>query len=138
MRIEFFTVYLIILLEFFILYFLLWHEFFIIYFCQLGLNPSNQVCTHYKALAVKSSFNSYPNPLFFPASHMPSASLFSSLRQSWLRRNTFFLATVFGTALVTEIAVDGGVERFWEWKNRGKLWKDVAEKLSTEQREEEE
>lgn len=64
-------------------------------------------------------------------------SLISSFRQTWLRRNTFFLASVFATALLTEIAVDGGVDRFWEWKNRGKLWKDVEAKLSAESESEE-
>ena len=65
-----------------------------------------------------------------------SPSLISSLRQTWLRRNTFFLASVFGAALVTEIVVDGGVDRFWEWKNRGKLWKDVEKKIVVESSEE--
>lgn len=63
------------------------------------------------------------------SSTTPSTSLFSKLRHTWLRRNTFFLASVFATALVTEIVVDGGVERFWEWNNRGKLWKDVEKTL---------
>jgi ubiquinol-cytochrome c reductase subunit 9 len=60
-------------------------------------------------------------------------SVFQSLRQTWLRRNTFFLATVFSTALISEILIDGGVEKFWEWKNRGKLWKDLELKISQEQ-----
>lgn len=61
---------------------------------------------------------------------MSSSSLLQSMRQTWLRRNTFFLATVFSTALVSEIVIDGGVEKFWEWKNRGKLWKDLEARLN--------
>ena len=60
-----------------------------------------------------------------------SSTLFSSLRRTWLHRNTFFLATVFTTALVAEIVTDGGVEKFWEWHNRGKLWKDLELKLKS-------
>lgn len=61
-----------------------------------------------------------------------ASSVFSSIRQSWLKRNTLFLASVFAGALVAEIVVDGGVGRFWEWNNRGKLWKDVASNLGLE------
>lgn len=46
-------------------------------------------------------------------------ALFASVRQTWLRRNTVFLATVFGAALVTELIVDVGIDRFWEFHNRG-------------------
>jgi hypothetical protein len=46
-------------------------------------------------------------------------ALFASVRQSWLRRNTVFLATVFGAALVTELVLDVGIDRFWEFNNRG-------------------
>ena len=63
---------------------------------------------------------------------MPNTTIFSSLRQTWLRRNTFFLATVFSTALVSEILIDGGVEKFWQWNNRGKLWSDIEARLSGE------
>ena len=63
---------------------------------------------------------------------MPNTTIFSSLRQTWLRRNTFFLATVFSTALVSEILIDGGVEKFWQWNNRGKLWSDIEARLSEE------
>lgn len=66
-----------------------------------------------------------------------TSSILSSLRQSWLHRNTFFLASVFAGALVAEIVVDGGVDRFWEWKNRGKLWKDVEARLNLASAEEE-
>lgn len=48
-------------------------------------------------------------------------ALFASLRQTWLRRNTVFLATVFGAALATELIVDVGIDRFWEFHNRGVL-----------------
>lgn len=61
---------------------------------------------------------------------MSSSSLLQSIRQTWLRRNTFFFATVFSTALISEIVIDGGVEKFWEWKNRGKLWKDLEARLN--------
>ena len=67
---------------------------------------------------------------------MSSTSIFQSFRQTWLRRNTFFLATVFSTALISEILIDSGVEQFWEWKNRGKLWKDVEERLNLKGQEE--
>lgn len=46
-------------------------------------------------------------------------ALFASVRQTWLRRNTVFLATVFGAALATELIVDVGIDRFWEFHNRG-------------------
>lgn len=57
-------------------------------------------------------------------------AIISSIRQTWLRRNTVFLASVFTTALVAEIVLDSGIERFWEWNNRGKLWKDLEMKLN--------
>ena len=39
-------------------------------------------------------------------------------------------ASIFAGALVAEIVIDGGIDRFWEWKNHGKLWKDVEAKLA--------
>lgn len=45
--------------------------------------------------------------------------LFASVRQSWLRRNTLFFASVFGAALVTELAMDSGIEKYWEIHNKG-------------------
>jgi ubiquinol-cytochrome c reductase subunit 9 len=65
-------------------------------------------------------------------------SILGSFRQTWLRRNTIFLATVFGGALLAELVVDSGVDRFWEWRNRGKLWKDVEKNLLTQNDDSEE
>lgn len=64
-----------------------------------------------------------------------STGIFSSLRRTWLRRNTVFLASVFGVALVAELAIDGGVDKVWEWNNRGKLWKDLEAKLKAAEAE---
>jgi hypothetical protein len=45
--------------------------------------------------------------------------LLATMKQTWLRRNTVFLASVFGAAFGTELVVDYGVDRFWEFNNRG-------------------
>ena len=46
-----------------------------------------------------------------------------------LHRNTVFLSAVFVVALGGELAIDAGVERFWRWKNRGKLWEDLEGRI---------
>ena len=96
------------------------------------LSSSPVPITHNTTTMIKTGRNS--NKFYSTAT---KNTLFSSIRQTWLRRNTFFLATVFGAALVGEIVIDGGVDRFWEWNNRGKLWKDLEAKIIKESEENE-
>lgn len=61
-----------------------------------------------------------------------------------MRKNSYFLATVFAGAFLGELVVDNGIDALWEWNNKGvpftnisndvvqKLWKDVERKLLTE------
>lgn len=46
-------------------------------------------------------------------------ALWPALKQTWLRRNTVFLASVFAFAFGAELIVDYGIDRFWEINNRG-------------------
>ena len=36
-----------------------------------------------------------------------------------MKRNSIFLATVIGGAIVTEIIIDDGINKLWRWNNRG-------------------
>ena len=45
--------------------------------------------------------------------------LLHSVGQAVMRRNSYYLAAILAGAFVTEIVVDGGVNAFWDWHNRG-------------------
>ncbi|KAL2916144.1 Cytochrome b-c1 complex subunit 9 [Polyrhizophydium stewartii] len=46
----------------------------------------------------------------------------------FFRRSSSYLATIFATAFVAEIAIDGFSDRLWDAANRGRQWKDIREK----------
>lgn len=46
-------------------------------------------------------------------------TLATTLQSAVMRRNSLFMATIFATAFVVEIAYDQTVEFFWRWHNRG-------------------
>jgi ubiquinol-cytochrome c reductase subunit 9 len=45
------------------------------------------------------------------------------------RRTSTFLVTILFGAVVFERAFDQGADRLWGRMNKGKLWKDLQEKL---------
>ena len=46
-------------------------------------------------------------------------SILRNLGQEIMKKNSYFLATVFAAAFATEIIIDSGVNALWEWNNRG-------------------
>ncbi len=45
--------------------------------------------------------------------------IFKTIRHTWMRKNSFFIASIFAGAIVTEILVDAGIDAFWQFRNRG-------------------
>lgn len=45
--------------------------------------------------------------------------MFSAVKNAILKRNSLFIATIFGSAFVVELAYDEAVEALWRWHNKG-------------------
>ena len=45
--------------------------------------------------------------------------LFGTLKNNIMKRNSYFLATIFAAAFAGEILVDGAVNAAWNFMNRG-------------------
>lgn len=45
--------------------------------------------------------------------------MLSRVGRTIMKKNSYFLATIFAGAFVTELIVDAGVNKLWEWNNRG-------------------
>ena len=43
----------------------------------------------------------------------------SAIKNSILKQNSLFIATIFASAFVVELVYDGAVESAWKWHNRG-------------------
>ncbi|KAL2057982.1 hypothetical protein ABVK25_001599 [Lepraria finkii] len=52
----------------------------------------------------------------------------SGLYNSIFRRNVVFLSAVFAGAFTFEIGFDQTLNRFWDWNNQGRQWKDIRHK----------
>jgi len=48
------------------------------------------------------------------------------------KRNSVFLATVFFGAYGFSVLYTEATEKWWEYHNRGKLWKDIRDKYVQE------
>ncbi|EPS42472.1 hypothetical protein H072_3616 [Dactylellina haptotyla CBS 200.50] len=56
-----------------------------------------------------------------------------SIYNSIIRRNAVFVGVIFGAAFGFEIAFDVYSQRFWDWKNQGRQWKDIRHKYVTDE-----
>lgn len=50
--------------------------------------------------------------------------------RTFLKRNSVFWASIVATAFVGEMIIDTGVDRFWNFYNRGKLWNDIKDNIA--------
>jgi len=53
-----------------------------------------------------------------------------------VKRNSVFVSTIFVGAFAFGIGFDVGITSFWDRWNRGKQWKDIRDKYTTESAEE--
>ncbi|KAF9434113.1 hypothetical protein BGZ76_008528 [Entomortierella beljakovae] len=49
-----------------------------------------------------------------------------------VKRNSVFLTTIFVSAFVAEMAFDTVSDRVWDNLNKGRQWKDISAKYTTE------
>ncbi|GMM33770.1 ubiquinol--cytochrome-c reductase subunit 9 [Saccharomycopsis crataegensis] len=54
---------------------------------------------------------------------------YNALRNILYKRNSVFVATVFTGAFVFQASFDVGVTKWYEYHNRGKLWKDIKPRI---------
>ncbi|KAI9187828.1 qcr9 subunit 9 of the ubiquinol cytochrome-c reductase complex [Blastocladiella emersonii ATCC 22665] len=57
----------------------------------------------------------------------PETGITRTIYNSFLRRNTVFVGTLFVTAFAFEVAYDKFTNSLWESRNKGKLWKDIKD-----------
>ncbi|KAK6340566.1 hypothetical protein TWF696_008893 [Orbilia brochopaga] len=57
----------------------------------------------------------------------------SRIYNTLFRRNYVFVGLVFGAAFGADIALDIYADKFWDWKNQGRQWKDIRHKYVTEE-----
>ncbi|KZV69180.1 ubiquinol-cytochrome C reductase, partial [Peniophora sp. CONT] len=48
-----------------------------------------------------------------------------------VKRNSFYVTSIFVTAFAFNIGFDVGVSRVWDNVNAGKQWKDIRDKYAT-------
>ncbi|KAF2227717.1 putative ubiquinol-cytochrome C reductase complex, subunit X [Elsinoe ampelina] len=53
------------------------------------------------------------------------SSVFGTLYNTLIKRNTIFLGTVFASAFALEIVFDTTSNKIWDAVNRGRQWKDI-------------
>lgn len=78
------------------------------------------------ALAARSSTSNTTNL------HRPSTSEFAHTNiqlSALFKRNSVYVATIFAGAFVFQAGFDTGITAWYEYHNRGKLWKDVKGKF---------
>ncbi|RKO83167.1 cytochrome b-c1 complex subunit 9, partial [Blyttiomyces helicus] len=49
----------------------------------------------------------------------------------FFKRSSAFLATIFASAFVVEIAFDTTSDKLWDRANKGRQWKDIRDKYIT-------
>ncbi|KAI9376225.1 UQCRX/QCR9 like ubiquinol-cytochrome C reductase family protein [Aspergillus egyptiacus] len=54
-----------------------------------------------------------------------AGALSSSIYQILIRRNTFYLTSIFAGAFAFEVAFDTTTNSLWDFWNRGRQWKDI-------------
>ncbi|SGZ57462.1 CIC11C00000001236 [Sungouiella intermedia] len=59
--------------------------------------------------------------IFFAHTNIQLSALF--------KRNSVYVATIFGGAFAFQAFFDTAVTRWYEYHNRGKLWKDLKAKI---------
>ncbi|KAK7470896.1 Cytochrome b-c1 complex subunit 9, mitochondrial [Stygiomarasmius scandens] len=54
--------------------------------------------------------------------------LSTTIYNTFFKRNSIYVATVFSAAFAFGISFDSGVQSFWDKWNQGKQWKDIRHK----------
>lgn len=52
-------------------------------------------------------------------------SLSHTIFNTFFKRNSVMVGTVFATTFVFQVGFDEGINKWWDARNKGKLWKDV-------------
>ncbi|KAF9076436.1 ubiquinol-cytochrome C reductase UQCRX/QCR9-like protein [Rhodocollybia butyracea] len=55
-------------------------------------------------------------------------SLSTTIYNTFFKRNSIYVASVFTAAFAFGIGFDSGVTTFWDTWNKGKQWKDIRHK----------
>ncbi|KAF8603134.1 ubiquinol-cytochrome C reductase [Ceratobasidium sp. AG-I] len=59
--------------------------------------------------------------------------LASAFYNAFARRNSVFVATIFGGAFAFSIGFDQATSALWDNRNKGKQWKDIRAKYLPEE-----
>merc|ERR1712098_643655 len=76
-----------------------------------------------------------PDPHSYQSATM---SLGSQIYATLFKKNYAMLATVFGAGFAFELGFNQGMNKLWDWNNRGRQWKDIRHKFIEAAEEEEE
>ncbi|KAI8139695.1 ubiquinol-cytochrome C reductase [Fennellomyces sp. T-0311] len=67
---------------------------------------------------------------------MPAAAASSGLSRTiyntFFRKNSAFVATIFVSAIAFEVGFDTASNKIWDDLNKGKQWKDIKDKYAQE------
>ncbi|KAG2188579.1 hypothetical protein INT44_001334 [Umbelopsis vinacea] len=55
-------------------------------------------------------------------------SLANTFYNTLVKKNSVFVATIFGSAFAFEVAFDTTSTKVWDSFNKGKQWKDIKDK----------
>ncbi|KAI8925850.1 cytochrome b-c1 complex subunit 9 [Entophlyctis helioformis] len=55
-------------------------------------------------------------------------SLQRTIYNVFFKRSSSYVATIFATAFVYELAFDGLTDKLWDNVNKGRQWKDIRSK----------
>ncbi|KAF8974610.1 ubiquinol-cytochrome C reductase [Flammula alnicola] len=77
-----------------------------------------------------SASNSYSTCLSHLSFFVPQLS--TTLYNTFFKRNSVFVGTVFAGAFAFGIGFDVGVTKFYDTWNKGKQWKDIRHKYVAE------
>lgn len=65
-------------------------------------------------------------------------SLANSLYNTFVKRNSIYVGTIFTAAFGFGIGFDTLANKWWDYNNRGRQWKDIRDRYMTEGGEDEE
>ncbi|KAI9498360.1 cytochrome b-c1 complex subunit 9 [Zychaea mexicana] len=57
-----------------------------------------------------------------------SAGLSRTVYNTFFRKNSTFVATIFASAIAFEVGFDSLSDKIWDDVNKGKQWKDIKDK----------
>ncbi|CDR40689.1 CYFA0S05e03312g1_1 [Cyberlindnera fabianii] len=65
-------------------------------------------------------------------------SFYSTIYNIFMKRNSIFVSTIFFGAFLFQPGFESGINKWWDYHNKGKLWKDIKGKIGESGEEEEE